>query len=1093
MRTVTKFEIRELASNSTVYMRGEDYFARGRVKKLHYSPDEKAYTATVRGSEDYHIEIRLDDNGDVDDFSCSCPAFGQYDGACKHIVAVMLGTIESQQSSIMRRVSDESLNFNAGSKPDHNDFPVKPDPQLAMAGTLVNTIVNEARPSGEKIPVHLRVIFFKDPTVRGVPEIELEMGSSQLYSVGKIDDLMNALAHNQKLLLGKAFTLKPGEHGFLPQDQPFIDMLMEVYFDQQWSWSYGASAFSGKRFLLSPSRCRRFLEIASGMENVVWKKSKMDGFQSLLVRSGLPAAALSLVRRSKQMELVLSRDAEIFSVTPSREVLFMKGCFYLPSPDELKSFIPIFEAFSGARSLILPISDQDATTFISEAVPALEGVLPVEVAPEIDQILHKEPLIISLWLDRLGEGISARVIFGYGTTEINPLITEAYRNPDQLLARETMDEARFLRVLTKAGFEPHGLLYALFDEGKIFEFLRERLPELTQSAEVFYSDAFKNLQIRRAPHFSGAIRLNDREDLLEVSFQLEEFIGSELYEFIRSLREKRRYIRLPDGAFISTDQPETIAIAKFIAELGLTEKEINGDLISLPKYKAFYLDQAVGELGKEQFQLSAPVQQLIREIRNPQDANFEIPQNLTSVLRDYQKTGYKWLKALAHHGFGGILADDMGLGKTLQAITLVASDYSEHRLPSLVIAPTSLIYNWREEIEKFAPQLSVIVLDGSKEERIRLLEKAAETAMVITSYPLVRRDIEEMEDIRFAYCFIDEAQHIKNPATLNAKSAKRIKARRYFALTGTPIENSLTELWSIFDFVMPGYLSNQRKFRSKFETPIVKDRDRKALGDLTRRIKPFILRRMKQEVLTELPEKIETKLVCEMTDEQKKVYAAYLVQARSEFEKEIALNGVEKSQIKILALLTRLRQVCCHPALFLADYTGGSGKMDLLRELIEDSLEGGHRLLIFSQFTSMLDMIEDELRKDGKVYLRIDGKTKTDERLKRVHAFNGGAGDVFLVSLKAGGTGLNLTGADTVIHYDPWWNPAVEDQATDRAYRIGQQNVVQVYKLVTRGAIEEKIYGLQQRKRDLVDAVIQPGESFLGKMTPEEIRGLFEG
>lgn len=1092
MFAFSKAEIKKLASSVQVYNRGVDYYLRGAVDKLSFSEQDKAIRAVVFGNEDYDVEIYLDEAGNIDDMACDCPAFYEYYGACKHIVAVLLKAFDLWEEGPSGASARPSTDRRVVPKMKERNVAPKEDPRLQVTRSLVASILETRRPETVKTPVHLRVTLYKDPTSYGVPFVELEIGLSRLYVVPRITDLLEALHTKRELYFGKTFTLRPQENSFLPQDQPFVEMMLEAYLDERGYYAPYSSTFFKRSFKLNPSRFRRFLEIAGRMENVVWKRNYNDPPQQLKVCPDLPPVALRIAQREHHIELVFQREADIYALTPAKDVLFTGDCFYLPPPEKLRVFFPILEAFTGVTDHKLPITDEDTVAFIAEAAPVLETVCPVAIAPEIAARLHKEPLLISLWLDKTEDGISAKVVFTYGTEEINPLVNAGNHSTGRLLLRETGKEACFLQILKEAGFTVQGDTYTMSDEERIFNFLRDLLPEITNQAEVYYSEAFRSLQIRRLPRFSGGIRLNEENDLLDVSLQFEGLDEEELKDFIRALREKKKYFRLKNNAFIPLDRPEPLTIAKLLDELGLTEKEIAGKVVSLPKYKALSLDQAVRELGREKFQLSPSFKQMVHEVRDPQEKDWEVPSGLAGILRDYQKAGFKWLKTLSHYGFGGILADDMGLGKTLQVIALVASDYHEDRLPSLVIAPTSLVYNWQEEIAKFAPDLPTVVIGGNKEERLRLLAKAPEAAFLITSYPLIRRDIEDMESISFKYCFIDEAQHIKNPETINAKAAKRVKARRYFAVTGTPIENSLTELWSIFDFIMPGYLSTHRKFQSRYEIPIVKNKDRDALEDLGRRIRPFILRRMKKDVLTELPEKIETKAVCEMTEAQKTVYAAYLAQARSEFEEEIGRNGFQKSQIKILALLTRLRQICCHPALFLEKYTGGSGKLDLLRELIEDSLAGGHRVLLFSQFVSMLELIEDELKKDGIRSLRIDGETPPDERLKRVNSFNGGVGDIFLISLKAGGTGLNLTGADMVVHYDPWWNPAVEDQATDRAYRLGQKNAVQVYKLVTRGTIEEKIYLLQQRKKELVEAVIQPGGNFFGKLTLEEIRSLFE-
>ena len=384
-----------------------------------------------------------------------------------------------------------------------------------------------------------------------------------------------------------------------------------------------------------------------------------------------------------------------------------------------------------------------------------------------------------------------------------------------------------------------------------------------------------------------------------------------------------------------------------------------------------------------------------------------------------------------------------------------------------------------------------MAIAGSKKERRARLAAAMEQDVVVTTYNLLKRDIADYETRSFRYCFLDEAQHIKNPTTQNAKAVKRLHTGGYFALTGTPIENTLTELWSIFDFLMPGYLSSYAQFRARYEVPIVRDENDRAAADLRRHIAPFVLRRLKKDVLTELPDKVESKLVNEMTPAQEKVYKAWFVRGQKEFAAILAEHGVETGRIKILAILTRLRQIACDPALFLEDYDGGSGKLELLSEVVTDAVASGHRLLIFSQFTTMLKRIAARLEELRLGYLYLDGQTLAMERLRLVNDFNAGDTPLFLSSLKAGGTGLNLTGADMVIHYDPWWNPAVEEQATDRAYRIGQENKVQVLKLVTKNTIEEKIFALQERKKALIDQMIQPGENFLAKLSEDELKGLF--
>ena len=446
-----------------------------------------------------------------------------------------------------------------------------------------------------------------------------------------------------------------------------------------------------------------------------------------------------------------------------------------------------------------------------------------------------------------------------------------------------------------------------------------------------------------------------------------------------------------------------------------------------------------------------------------------------------------------------------GYGKTVQILAVVV-DYvqkskqtnkykDEKKRASIVISPSSLTLNWQNEAIKFAENLKTMVIKGNLEERKHQIEQIDKFDLVITSYDLLKRDIEfyQKKDYKFKFIIADEAQYLKNSNTQNAKSIKKIKGDTKYALTGTPIENSLAELWSIFDFIMPGYLFTYRKFKSMYETPIVKENDEKVIKKLKMLIEPFVLRRTKKEVLTELPDKTVTVLNNEMGEEQRNLYLNYLVQAKQDIAEQIKIGGYEKSKMQILAALTRLRQICCHPSLFINGYKDGSSKLEQCIEIIQEATNAGHKILLFSGYTSMFEFIEEELNKRDIKYYKLTGATKVEDRIRLVDEFNQKSEiQVFLISLKAGGTGLNLTGADMVIHYDPWWNISTENQATDRAYRIGQKNNVQVYKLITKNSIEEKIYELQEKKAKLADNMLDTKTTFVNRLSKDEIMMLFE-
>jgi SNF2 family DNA or RNA helicase len=472
---------------------------------------------------------------------------------------------------------------------------------------------------------------------------------------------------------------------------------------------------------------------------------------------------------------------------------------------------------------------------------------------------------------------------------------------------------------------------------------------------------------------------------------------------------------------------------------------------------------------------------------------------LEEVLRPYQKHGVGWLHFLRQNRFGGILADEMGLGKTLQTLaylwTVKNSGEPPKRgtafaRPSLIVCPTSLVFNWANEAARFTPELKVVKLHGPK--RQELFAEIPNADLVITSYGLIRRDAELYRGIEFDTVVLDEAQHIKNRQTQNAQAVKAIRSQHRLVLTGTPLENSVLDLWSIFDFLMTGYLGSSTDFKERYVIPITREKSVEAQARLARRIRPFLLRRLKTEVAKDLPAKIEQVSYCELTPAQQSVYEQILDAGRKEITSAVEASGLQKSRMVILNALLRLRQICCDLRLLKlenVDPANSSGKTDLFRELLEEVVDGGHRVLVFSQFVSMLTLLKEHLASEEIEYCYLDGSTT--DRAGVVEKFQKSSIPVFLISLKAGGVGLNLTGADTVIHFDPWWNPAVEDQATDRAHRIGQSKVVTSYKLITRGTVEEKILNLQERKRAVIAATLSSEEAFTETLTWEEIQGLF--
>ncbi|MFA5522891.1 MAG: DEAD/DEAH box helicase [Tissierellales bacterium] len=1076
MFNITEKAIKALCPLPTTYLKGQQYFRAKKVRELTFNGQRLLFNAVVSGGRRYNIRVEFDKEGEFRRGSCTCSAYDGYWGYCKHVVATLYEIKERDQ----RGEFDKAKSYG-------------------IAKSILDFF--RYKQLDTKSPVHLEITYEFELNPYGdmdnLSYISLRIGESKLYVVKSIKKLLESLETKEELQFGKEFTFDPKIHSFDEIDQPIINLLQELYDTEkvinESVHGFGkTSLFKGKRVNFTSKTTKRFFEI---MKDRSFKAIIMNRqFEDVKILEENIPLKFRLDKNEKDLVLSVDYGKLLIPLITDGEYFFRQDLIYKITKQQREYFIPFYSALIKQKDNTIKIPHEYNDDFVSEVYPFIEKIGKIDIDPKVQSSIYKPEIKPEVYLDTNEDAILADLRYIYGDIVINPFTHEEKKaKEERILIRDFEREKEIISIFEASEFKVKNNMIYLDDEEKKFDFVFKKIPLLQDKAEVFYSEVFRNVKIKDMTSFAGGVRLNSENDMLEFNFSINGLDSTELMEVFNSLREKKKYYKLKDGSYLPLEMDELKSMSEILDYLELDNKDFEKDIVQIPKFKALYLDEKLKQSENSYVKRNLLFKELVQNIREPGDIEYTIPENLKSILRDYQRFGFKWLKTLANYGMGGILADDMGLGKTLQVLTFILSEKIEgNKLPSLIVAPTSLVYNWAAEVEKFTPELSTLVISGNKDERQNNIEDVMNYDIVVTSYPLIRRDIELYENITFKYCILDEAQHIKNPMSQNAKSVKDIKAHNYFALTGTPIENSLIELWSLFDFIMPGYLLSNNKFVKKFERPIVKENDKKSLEELSKYIKPFILRRLKREVLKELPDKIEHKLVSELTTEQKKIYLAYLNRIKGEIEEEIKDRGFERSHIKILAGLTRLRQICCHPSLFIEDYSGESGKLQLLEELIIDVLEGGHRVLLFSQFTSMLKIIAKMLETKKIEYLYLDGSTDTKKRGDLVNDFNKGIGSVFLISLKAGGTGLNLTGADTVIHFDPWWNPAVEEQATDRAHRIGQENVVHVMKLIAQGTIEDKIFKLQERKKELIDSVIQPGETLVSKMSEKEIRELFD-
>lgn len=1023
-------------------------------------------------------EIVFNDKTGVTSVKCQCGGFRNYylnERICPHVAATMFKYIRDEENIA-------SINFHS---------------------MKVQKLLNEVKQGMIKReqplkPLAMEIKLDISPWSSKGSSLELKIGEEKLYVVKNMKEfIMSYLGKSNQIEFGKGFVYNPMIHYFKSEDKEIIDIIEEIYEDEErnsglkFNTNNGDKLLYSKKVYLTDIKVKRFLKIIG--DRKINLDIKGQNYKNIGFFQGKMPLKFELQQEENEIQL-RQTGGKPYPITEDAEYLFYEGNIYRIEVENKRLFIPFYNAFLREKESVIKFELEDSEAIASYIIPSLKKITDnLTIDKNLEDKFYEESLSTKIYLDKADDMVIATVKFCYGDIQINPLRKEETRKEESVLVRDIQTELNVTNLFRTYKFQKYGDDFINNDEENIVDFLYTGIGEIQDTCEIYYSSSFKNFKIYGSSYYSGGIRLND-SDLLEFNFEIEGVDKSELKNIFEALKQKKKYYRLKKGGFVPLDSSDIEAVGNMIDYLGISDSDLEKENIVIPKYSSLYIEENIRLFNMDYFKKNKKFNDLVNNIKDVQNADFALPKVLEQTMRKYQRIGFKWLKAMSICGFGGILADEMGLGKTLQVIGILAAEASEDKGTSIVIAPTSLVYNWYEETQKFYPSLKVLIINGSRQEREELIKQYNNYDLLITSYPLIRRDIEDYSDVNFKYCILDEAQQIKNPSSINARSVKAINANSYFALTGTPIENSLTELWSIFDFIMPGYLMSHAKFVKNYEQPIAKSDDNKALDDLNKHVRPFILRRLKSQVVKELPPKIEHKVIVEMGDEQKKVYAAYLSNAKAEISKNIKEKGFDKSRLIILSVITRLRQICCDPSIFIENYEGENGKLMALDSIIEENMGTDHRILLFSQFTSLLKNISKHLVKKKVDYMYLDGKTKMEKRGELVKEFNAGKGKIFLISLKAGGTGLNLTGADIVIHYDPWWNPAVEQQASDRAHRIGQKKTVEIIKLITRGTIEEKIYEIQDKKRKIINSVMKMDnidESVILKMTEEDIKGIF--
>ena len=992
---------------------------------------------------------------------------------CPHTLALLIHTLQ------------EIVRTNPGDETDYSGE------KMMNAFLSLGEGVTETHGQGHALSLTPRLMVDRS----GISaQFRVAADNTKAYVVKNLSEFIDAIMHSRDMLFGKNTVISLRKDLFDDASLRLVEFIAACDEDERMMKSRMPSYYA-------PSS-------QSGMgQNLILYGSRLDSFFELIREGGAEARITSLGTPLTNLKYLKAQDRDppvVFRIRPretDNDAVLTAVICSVSSPELFRGSDRVYwidaggtlnrsgdgylrrlgTYFPDAEDSYFVIGRKKLSSFFHNVIPRIRQYFDVEISDEerIRSYLTPQASIV-FYLDNNEGVIECRIKASYDETVYE--LTDEPSGDERDLFREQLAVNAVKKYLPVYS-EERSCFLGDADQDKIYELLLKGIDLLNTIGEVRATDSFSSIRLNRK--ITASVGVSVESGIMQLDIVTEDLSSMELREILESYRAKKKYHRLSGGDFISLEDESVEALSEMLDDLNISLKPFVSGKMEIPSYRALYLDRMLKEHEEIYARRDAEFRKIINDFGNVGDADFTPPPGLRGIMRNYQKEGFRWLRTLEITGFGGILADDMGLGKTLQILSLILSAKEEGRLGrALVVCPASLVFNWGEEIRRFTPDLTYLLVTGSKARRKELIGGSDGYDVLITSYDLIKRDIELYEEKDFTYEILDEAQYIKNQTTSGAKTVKLIRAAHRFALTGTPIENRLSELWSIFDYLMPGFLYSYEEFRRTFETPVVRYGDERAFEKLRTMCGPFILRRLKEDVLRDLPDKLEKTVYAELGTDQRQLYDAQVLRLMDTLQEDEDFN---KRRFEILTQLLRLRQICCAPALCYENYVSDNAKLSTCMQLVESAIDASHKMLIFSQFTSMLDIIREEMDRRKIGYYLLTGSTPKETRIELVNAFNGDDTPVFLISLKAGGTGLNLTGADMVIHYDPWWNVAVQNQATDRAHRIGQTRNVTVYRLIAKDTIEEKIEQLQETKRELADNILSGENIDLASMSREEL------